>query len=87
MVRALRRAHHLLNKHYLTPGADPFGNLAAKSINDSFERRIARLAFLAPDIQAAIVEGRHPAGLTLQGLMRAPLPISWAAQRAALGFA
>ena len=39
------------------------------------------LAFLAPDIVAAIAEGRQPTGLTTEWLRRNPLPASWEAQR------
>ncbi len=46
------------------------------------------LAFLAPDIVQAILEGRQPAALTASRLMRlADLPMSWTAQRRLLGFA
>jgi len=42
-----------------------------------------RLAFLAPDIVEAILEGRQPSTLTLARLEQAcPLPISWDEQRA-----
>ncbi len=61
-------------------------NRAAKGIDDSYLRRIANIAFLAPDIQAAIVEGRQPAGLSLEMLQDMTLPIAWDDQRAALGF-
>lgn len=44
------------------------------------------MAFLAPDIQAAILEGRQPRGLTLHGLLDQPLPAAWSDQRSALGF-
>lgn len=49
-------------------------------------RRIANIALLASDIQAAIVEGFQPAGLALEMLKIIKLPIAWADQRAALGF-
>ncbi len=49
--------------------------------------RIARLAFLAPDITAAILEGRQPVSLTSRSLLKlAPLPMDWSEQRAVLGF-
>jgi hypothetical protein len=63
----------------------------AKSISQiadrdqSDERYVARnlkLAFLAPDITAAILEGRQPAHLTADMLIKMPdLPLSWAGQR------
>jgi hypothetical protein len=41
-----------------------------------------RLAFLAPDIVEAIIEGRRPASLTNTKLRRlSPLPYSWEEQR------
>ena len=50
--------------------------------------QILRLAYLAPDITTAILEGRQPLGLTATMLIEHPaLPLSWQAQRAALGFA
>lgn len=49
--------------------------------------RLARLAALAPDITAAILEGRQPASLTSRVLLRLPeLPHEWAEQRRLLGF-
>ena len=45
------------------------------------------LAFLAPDIVEAIVQGRQPVALTARYLKRLkPLPASWAEQRRLLGF-
>ena len=49
--------------------------------------RILPLAFLAPDIAAAILDGRQPESLTAGALRRLPeLPMDWDAQRQALGF-
>jgi hypothetical protein len=46
------------------------------------------LAFLAPDIVEAILEGRQPIELTAARMMRIrDLPLSWAEQRQRLGFA
>jgi hypothetical protein len=42
---------------------------------------------LAPDITAAILDGRQPSGLTATMLIEHPhLPLSWQEQRAAPGF-
>ena len=41
--------------------------------------RVFRLAFLAPDVVEAILDGRQPRGLTLQSL-RAQVPDEWACQ-------
>ncbi|MEG3155730.1 recombinase family protein [Sphingomonas sp. RB1R13] len=48
--------------------------------------RVARIAYLAPDIVAAIVEGRQPGGLRSRKLERGDLPLCWKAQREMLGF-
>lgn len=49
--------------------------------------RTARLAYLAPDIVRAIINGRQPKTLTARTLARlGSLPMEWAEQRAVLGF-
>ena len=49
--------------------------------------RSLNLAFLAPDIVAAILAGRQPVELTTRRLRRiGPLPIDWVLQRRLLGF-
>ena len=53
-----------------------------------YATRLVRLAFLAPDIVAAILAGKQPPGLTANKLMAdTRLPLDWRDQRAALGFA
>lgn len=49
--------------------------------------RLIRLSYLAPDIKAAIKDGRHPAELTAHKLLYAPLPSDWQQQRTLLNFA
>ncbi len=50
--------------------------------------RLARLAYLAPDITAAILDGAQPKTLTSRQLLKLPaLPLAWADQRRLLGFA
>lgn len=49
--------------------------------------RMARLAFLAPDITEAILEGRQPSILSSRTLLKmGQLPLDWAEQRRMLGF-
>lgn len=49
---------------------------------------LLRIAYLAPDITAAILDGRQPLHLSRQRLARtASLPMDWQGQREALGFA
>jgi site-specific DNA recombinase len=50
--------------------------------------RLARLTYFAPDIVAAIVDGRQPADLSARSLLRVRrLPVCWKEQREVLGFA
>ena len=49
--------------------------------------RIARLAYLAPDIVKAILDGRQPRQVTARFLSRlGALPLAWSEQRKMLGF-
>jgi site-specific DNA recombinase len=53
-------------------------------VDQRYVGRILQFAFLAPDIVEAILEGRQPADLTVQKLLRG-LPLIWAEQRKRLG--
>ncbi len=46
-----------------------------------------RISYLAPDIVAAIVDGRQPVSLNRKTLMATPLSLDWSEQRRQLGFA
>jgi DNA invertase Pin-like site-specific DNA recombinase len=49
--------------------------------------RLARFAFLAPEIVTAILEGAQPATLSVRKLMRtSDLPMDWKQQKSMLGF-
>ncbi len=74
LISALRKAHALL-----APSPDGLPTIETVPTT-AYARRLIRLAFLAPDLQTAILEGRQPAGLTLDRLVRMPLPCSWAEQ-------
>ena len=79
MVKALARAHRW--KRQLDSGRfQTVQDLAeAEKINPSYISRLMRLAYLSPTIVEAILDGRHPAHLTMKDLM-APFPLDWAAQ-------
>lgn len=81
LIRALRRGHEYARKHGIAPGASPAQLRAATVPPDSYQRQLVRLAFLAPDLQAAILAGTLPPGVTLESILGAPIPVSWAAQR------
>ena len=86
LLQGLKRAHRVLQDHHVSPVTSIDLNRSARGIDDSYLRRLANLAYLAPDIQAAIVDGHQPAGLTLEMLQDMKLPIAWADQRVMLGF-
>jgi hypothetical protein len=58
---------------------------AAEKINETYVGRVLRLTLLAPDIVEAILNGRQPAGLQMDGLMRR-FPVGWCEQRNAFEF-
>jgi site-specific DNA recombinase len=59
-----------------------------EGVTGSYVTRLLRLAFLAPDITAAILHGRHSPELTAAALLRhSRLELDWGRQRSALGFA
>jgi hypothetical protein len=60
---------------------------AAMGLKVDYFRVLVRISFLAPDVVAAILEGRQPGTLTRQRLARmTDLPFEWELQRRALGF-
>jgi hypothetical protein len=67
-------------------------HLSLEEIALRFERSASRLArmlrlnYLAPDIQTAILDGRHPSGLTSRRLLYGSIPMDWHEQRKVLGF-
>ncbi len=75
LIAALRKAHAMLetDSHGM-----PIADEAPKS---PYDRRMVMLAFLAPDIQRAIFEGRHSSNLTLERLIHGGIPPCWAEQR------
>ena len=52
-------------------------NVGGKAPANAYERRLCRLAFLAPDLQRRIMEGRQPPAHNLERLIHEPIPISW----------
>jgi hypothetical protein len=71
-------------------GVAGLGELAAREcMSGSYATRLVRLAFLAPDLLEAILDGRQPEGLTATRLLqecRRGLPPDWREQRTLLGF-
>jgi DNA invertase Pin-like site-specific DNA recombinase len=82
LVRLLLRAHTIRARLLEDPSL-PLKEIAAEEgISSSYVTRLLRLAFLAPDIVTAILNGRHPPQLTANRLMNdTRLPLDWGAQR------
>jgi DNA invertase Pin-like site-specific DNA recombinase len=78
LLRALSQAHSWVAD---LRGGKPLGEIAAATRHsESYIRTRAQLAYLAPAIQSAILEGRQPADLTLERIIRKLVPLDWDAQ-------
>jgi hypothetical protein len=84
LIKALKAAHRWQLSMNASPMTSPADLSEAEAAADSYIRRLAPFAFLAPDIQRAILDGRQPAGLNLQNLLTRKLPLAWEDQRALL---
>lgn len=78
-----REAQRLLYQHRDRSLTELAWSLGKKPVLFS---RLVRLNYLAPDIVAAITDGRQPPDLTRGVLMTQDLPLDWALQRRQLGF-
>ena len=85
LIKALTRAHRW--KERLFSGGAPSTSAIAKEegVTERYVSRIIRLAFLAPDIVEAILDGYQPVDLELERLMKG-IPVSWDEQRRVFGF-
>jgi hypothetical protein len=82
LVRLLLRAHTIRARLLGEPSRTLKEIAAEEGISSSYVTRLLRLAFLAPDIVTAILNGRHPPQLTANRLMDdTRLPLDWVAQR------
>ena len=79
LITALCKAHAMLRAERGLP-------VMNASPPSPYDRNILRLAFLAPDIQRAILDGRQPLDLNLEKLKGIDIPLAWSKQRQALGF-
>lgn len=46
------------------------------------DRQVCRLALMAPEIQRQILAGHQPRGLQLRQVLKTPMPLAWADQKA-----
>lgn len=84
LVAALARAHRWLAA--LRGGEDITSLAARDGISAGCLRGHLQLAFLAPSIQRAILDGTQPASMTVHSLTRPEMPADWALQYERTGF-
>lgn len=85
LIRRLRQAHRLAADMGWRMADGGLDDLDRKAPASPYHRKLIRLAFLAPDLQQAIIDGLQPVDLSLKRLMNEPIPISWDAQRRLYG--
>ena len=83
LVKAIRDAHTF----FALQGGGLGGPLPRKRapLQNTYQRKVARLACLCPQLQAAILKGEQPAHLTVSMLLEEDIPLSWQAQRIRFG--
>jgi site-specific DNA recombinase len=88
LIKAVVRAHRWFEM-LRTSQVQSISEIAAKEkLSRTYVISLLPLAFLAPDIIEAILEARHPIGLSLIRILAQPQPLlEWGAQRSAFGFA
>ena len=79
LINALRHAHQMVERDQRRP-------VVTVSPVSPYDRKILRLAFLAPDLQRDILAGLQPRALNLEGLRKIEIPLAWSQQRKALGW-
>ncbi|WP_119461065.1 recombinase family protein [Rhodospirillaceae bacterium SYSU D60014] len=88
LIKAIARAQDWWHRLHSGEAGSLRDLATAEGIARSYIRRVLRVAFLAPDIVEAILDGRQPVELTAERLLRlADLPLDWREQRRRLGFA
>jgi hypothetical protein len=87
LLRTVARAHCWFDD--LVRGRSMIEIARRDGVGKQYVSRLIRLAFLAPELVERIVAGRQPPELTAQALRtgRFDVPVGWAAQKRALGFA
>jgi site-specific DNA recombinase len=88
LLRILVRAHDVKARLIQNTRLSVHDLARAETLSAAHLYMVLRLAWLAPDIVASIVNGRQPPQLNAKTLMRltARLPADWADQRKLLGF-
>jgi site-specific DNA recombinase len=88
LLRIVARAHDFQERLLQDPDLTVPAIASQERLTIGYLSRLLRLPSLAPDIVAAIINGKHPPELSAKRLMRLALklPIDWSEQRKLLGF-
>ncbi|SLN77039.1 recombinase family protein [Oceanibacterium hippocampi] len=87
LIKAVARAHLWFDRLKSGEATSARAIAREEQVTGSYVSRFLKLAFLAPDIVEAILDGRHPVDLTAERLLvHQDLPLSWDEQRRQLGF-
>jgi site-specific DNA recombinase len=87
LIDALVRAHEW--RDLMASGKAKSFRAVARQVGctEGYVRQIVELSFLAPKLTASILRGTQPRHVTVDRLVRQPIPLSWREQRRALGLA
>lgn len=86
LLKTIARAHRWFNALAIRQATSVAELAKREGVNDRYIRSLMHLAFLAPRVVEAIVEGHQPADLTAKSLAtRIDLPLGWQDQMQALG--
>ncbi len=87
LLRAIARAHDFRERLMRDPRLSAHDIARAEGVSAAYIYATLRLAWLAPDIVEAIVNGRQPSRLTATELFRLSghLPLGWPQQRTLIG--
>jgi hypothetical protein len=88
LLKAIARAHRWFDDLVTGRVASMAEIGKREGLPKNYVSWLIRLAFLAPEIVEAIIQGNHPPDLTAQTLItrRVDLPLQWQAQKTALQF-
>lgn len=87
LIKSVARAHLWFDRLKSGEAVSLRQIASEEQVTGSYVSRVLKLAFLAPDIVEAILDGRHPVDLTAERLLvHEELPWDWREQRQKLGF-
>jgi len=86
LIRCVVRAHDWVRKIQSGELGSVREIVEQTGMNHKYVARMLKVAFLAPEITEAILDGKQPPKLTVIDILK-PFPVIWAEQRRHFGFA